>query len=186
MAQSDKAYFEKAAQVYEKVAMIHQEKRALWTSDVVFTWQWWLGVILTIVPWIIWGVFCKKESTNRFLTSGFFVIILCSWLDVFGVTLGLWHYNFDVVPMLPSYLPWDFTILPVLVMSLIQYRPHINPLIKAIFFAGFCAFVGEPLFKWLRLYDPQNWKSIYSFVIFAIIYLMAHFISSWKSFRNIV
>lgn len=183
--QSDKDYLRKAAQVYEQIANIHQGKRALWLSDVVFTWEWWLGVVMTILPWVAWGFFRKKESTYRLLTSGFFVIFVTSWLDVIGVTLGLWHYNFDVIPMMPSYFPWDFTILPVLVISLIQYKPQISPIIKSVVFAGFCAFIGEPVSQRLRLYDPQHWKSIYSFVIFIIIYLIAHFISTRKSFKEI-
>lgn len=130
----------------------------------------------------------KRESTYRLLTAGFFIIIVCSWCDVLGTTLGKWHYNFDVIPMLPSYAPWDFTVPPVLAMSLIQYKPHIHPTIKAVIFGGVSAFGGEPIAKWLRIYDSHNWKHIhiYSFVIFVLIYLIAHFISSRKTFEEIV
>ena len=185
LVRPDQNYFRKAAEVYEKITSIHQGKRALWISDVAFTWQWWLGVGLAIVPWVIWILLRKKESTYRLLTAGFFVIVMCSWLDVIGITLGLWHYNFDVVPMMPSYLPWDFTLLPVLVMSFIQYKPKMSPIIKAIVCAAISAFVGEPVSQWLRLYDPHNWKSIYSFPILIVIYLIAHFISSRKEFKEI-
>ena len=181
----DKDYFSKAARVYEKLESIHQGKRQLWVSDVVFTWQWWLAVFLTIAPWVLWVHVRKKQSTYRLLCAGLFVIIVCSWLDVTGVTFGLWHYNFDVFPMMPAYSPWDFTILPVLVMLLIQYKPKTNPIIKAVIFGGSSAFVGEPVSQWLRLYDPHNWTSLYSFPIFMIIYLIAHLISSRKAFEEV-
>lgn len=178
-------YLTKAHELYDQITAIHSEKIKFWNENVLFTWQWWLGVVLTVVPWIVWFYFRKKESTYRLLTAGLFVICISTWLDYVGVSLGLWHYNYDVLPFLPSYLPWDFTLMPVIIMMLIQFKPRVTPFIKAIIFAGLSAFVGEPFFKWIRTYDPEQWEYIYSFPFFVIIYLIAHFISSRKQFDKI-
>ena len=75
--------------------------------------------------------------------------------------------------------------LPVTVMFLIQIKPKINPLIKAIIFGILTAFMGEPFFQWLDLYDPQDWKRIYSLPIYIVIYLIAHFISTRKNYAEL-
>jgi hypothetical protein len=182
---SQKEYLKNANNLYDLIEKAHDEKLAFWYENVLFTWQWWLGVLLTIVPWILWFFFRKKESTYRLLASGFIVIIMSSWLDFVGIALGLWHYNYDVLPFLPSYLPWDFTLIPVIIMSLIQIKPDSNPYIKALIFAGGSAFIGEPLFKSIKTYNPENWKSIYSFPLLFCIYLLGHYISSRDSFDKI-
>lgn len=182
---SKKDYYKEANEFYNQIAAIHSEKAKFWVENVLFTWQWWLGAGLTVVPWILWFFYRKKESTYRLLAAGLFAMVISSWLDFLGVALNLWHYNYDVLPFLPSYLPWDFTLIPVIIMTLIQFKPHINPFIKAIVFAGLSSFVGEPFFKWIGTYDPEQWKYIYSFPILIIIYLIAHFICSRNQFDKI-
>lgn len=177
-----KEYLTKADKLYDVIEKVHDKKINFWLENVLFTWQWWLGVSLTVVPWIVWILFRKKESTYRLLAAGFLAIIISTWLDFVGITLGLWHYNYDVLPLLPSYLPWDFTVFPVLIMFMIQYKPKINPYIKAFIFAGGSAFIGEPIFKWLHTYDPEHWKYIYSFPFLFAIYLASHFVSTRGEF----
>ncbi|WP_338473025.1 CBO0543 family protein [Niallia sp. XMNu-256] len=101
------------------------------------------------------------------------------------ITESTRHYNYDVLPFIPSYLLWDFSLLPVITMFLIQMKPHSIPYIKALIFAGGSAFVGEPTFKWLKTYDPENWKYIYSFPILYIIYFIAHSISNKNGFDKL-
>ena len=59
-------------------------------------------------------------------------MLICSWLDLMGILFGLWSYYDNVVPFSPAFLPWDFTLLPVVIMFLLQIKPKINPIIKAI------------------------------------------------------
>ena len=35
-----------------------------WAEDIVFTWHWWLVVILTVLPWAVWS-FVRKIMTTR-------------------------------------------------------------------------------------------------------------------------
>jgi hypothetical protein len=55
------------------------------------------------------------------------------------------------------------TLMPVAVMTFIQFKPKVSPLIKAVVFAALAAFVMEPLGVWLRFYRPVVWRHIYSF-----------------------
>ena len=88
----------------------------LWKNDIVFTWHWWVGVGLFVLPWIFWAVVRKKESTHRLLLAGFVVLILSSFCDAVGTAMRLWDYNTQVIPLIPPYAPWDFTLLPVTAM----------------------------------------------------------------------
>jgi xanthine/uracil permease len=180
-----KQYLRQAEKLYDLIEKAHDKKIHFWFEHVIFTWQWWLGVFLTVVPWILWFFLRKKESTFRLLCSGLLVMCISSWFDFVGIALGLWHYNYDVLPFLPSYLPWDFSLIPVIIMFLIQMKPHYNPYLKALLFAGGTAFIGEPFFVYIKTYSPEDWKYIYSFPILMGIYFLGHFISFRRSFEKI-
>ncbi|MGM0901778.1 MAG: hypothetical protein ACQEXB_11880 [Bacillota bacterium] len=66
-----------------------QQKVEIWQEHVVFSPLWWMGVGLSIIPWIIWYVYHKKDSTDRLLYSGYAVMIMALILDVLGDQLAL-------------------------------------------------------------------------------------------------
>jgi hypothetical protein len=164
--------------------LVHQ-KIDIWSEHVVFSGIWWLGVVLTILPWIIWFIFRKKNSSDRILYAGLFVAVISLCLDVTGDQLGLWHYRFVVVPFLPTYIPWDLTLMPLTVMFMIQIKPNINPLIKAVLFALISSFIAEPISKWLGVYVLDSWKYYYSAPIQFVIYLIAHYLSQRDNFAHL-
>ncbi|WP_417897822.1 CBO0543 family protein [Bacillus haimaensis] len=172
----------KVYQLLEKSSDLHIEA---WADYVVFTWRWWLLLGLTLIPWIIWLVYRKKESTHRLLFVGFFTIFISLWLDSMGTQLGWWYYKYELIPFTPSFKPWDFSLLPVTTMFFLQFKPSINPFIKGLVYAAIIAFIAEPLFLWLGYYVYPNWEYIYSFFIYFIIYLISHFIVTRNKFERI-
>ena len=50
---NQKEYLNKANDIYDLIEKAHDKKLTFWFENVTFTWQWWLGVFLTIIPWII-------------------------------------------------------------------------------------------------------------------------------------
>ncbi|QOY36698.1 CBO0543 family protein [Anaerobacillus isosaccharinicus] len=174
----------KLEELYEEVSIQTYEKFDIWIDHVVFTWQWWVGVGLSIIPWILWFIFRKKESTLRLLTVGFFVIFISTILDSIGVQLGFWYYTHAPLPLIPAFFPWDTTLMPVVIMGLIQFKPKLNPYLKGLLFASLTSFVGEPFFIWMELYKPVVWKSIYSFPIYFLIYMIAHWIYQGKTYHR--
>ncbi|MBA2939744.1 hypothetical protein HZF08_15625 [Paenibacillus sp. CGMCC 1.16610] len=181
----DESHTQKVKDVYHKVHEANEELFSFWKEDILFSWQWWVALGLIIIPWILWWLFRTKRSTSRLLFAGFFVLVISSWFDFFGIALGLWYYPVQVIPTIPSYLVWDFTVLTVIAMFLLQIKPKVNPLIKAGIYGGFNSFIGEPLFDWLGFYERLSWKYIYSFPIFCVIYLIAHYLSRRESFGNL-
>ena len=178
-------YIKVMENAYCLISQANKEMISVWFKYTLFTWQWWVGVALTIIPWVLWIIFRKKESTNRLLLAGFFVILISSWLDFIGLLFGIWSYYYRVIPFSPAFIPWDFTLLPVTIMFFLQIKPNIHPIYKAIVFAGMSAFVAEPIFVMLGIYNPKHWKYIYSFPIFFLIYLVTNWFSKRRNFEKL-
>lgn len=163
--------------IYESLTTTNQAYQDLWKQHIVFSWRWWLSLFLLSVSWGLWFRYRKKESSDRLLLAGFAVIIVSSYLDFIGIIEGIWYYTTKLVPTLPAYLTLDFSILPVEVMLLLQYKPHVSPWIKALLFALFNAFVGEVFLEWIDVYVRVHWENYYSIPFYMLIYLMAHYLA---------
>lgn len=175
-------YNENTEYIYELVEKSQNLKTQEWIDNVVFSPLWWLAIFLSIVPWFFWIWFHNKKSRYRLLFVGLTVCIMASFLDFLGTQLGLWLYYYEVFPWLPPYAPWDLTLLPVMIMVLIEYKPNKSPIVKALIFSTLAAFIGEPLFIYLGLYKEINWSMFYSFPIYFLIYLVAYWFSKRRDF----
>ena len=182
MPKVNQSVIDTASQLNEAFHQLKADFLRFWVNDIVFTWHWWLEAALAVLPWVVWLAVRKKDSTKRLLCAGFFVLIISSYLDMLGMSMGLWGYNSAVIPTIPPYAPWNFSLLPVSAMLFYQVRPSLNPFIKAVVFAGVAAFVFEPVFTWLAIYNPKEWRHIYSLPIFIAIYLIGHCIASGKRY----
>lgn len=111
---------------YERLHALRNEDIAFWADNVVFTWRWWLKVALLVIPWIVWLLARKKDSSRRLLTAGILVIAISFLLDEVGTMLGLWFYSTKLLPFIPGNFVYNVTMLPVAVMLLIQWFPKIN------------------------------------------------------------
>jgi hypothetical protein len=170
---------------FDEIHQIEMDYLQYWQENTLGHWDFWFSLCLTIVPWIIWFVFRKRGSEARLLLAGSFVIIISTWLDFLGVVFGLWHYSGKVFPTIPTYLPWDFCLLPVTLMLWLQINPHWHPFLKAVIYSALTSFVGEPFFEWIGLYTSEHWSSFYSFPIYIVIYLIAYRISRADTFDDL-
>lgn len=178
-------YIKGVEAAYDLIKQSNKDMISVWFEFTLWSWQWWIGVVLAVVPWVLWFIFKKKESTNRLLFVGFFIILISSWLDIMGILFGLWSYYHNVVPFSPAFVPWDFSLLPVTVMFFLQIKPKIKPIYKALMFSILNCFIGEPLFVLLGIYNPKHWRYIYSFPIFITIYLLCDWFSKRSHFEEL-
>lgn len=174
---------ENAQLIINKIEELNRIQDPHWFNHTFFTWRWWIGILFTIGPWILWIVIRDKNSTSRLLFVGFFAIIFSSYFDCIGTEYVFWTYEYRVLPTIPAFIPWDFSLFPVSIMLLLQYKPSFNLYLKAILFGLFTAYAAEPLFMILKLYSPITWKHFYSFLIYIAVYLVCHFLSRRKSFN---
>lgn len=176
---------EKMDRIMEESIELFQQLINLWSTEMVFTWRWWFGVTVSILTWLIWFKFHKRESRYRLLTAGFFVMLISVCLDAIGIQIGLWSYRYEVIPYIPAYLPYDLALMPVVVMGLIQFKPNFSPLIKAIIYGILTSYIGETLVVFIDIYNPRNWKHIYSLPIYIVIYLIANWLITRKGYEEL-
>jgi len=150
----------------------------------VFSWRWWFGVALSILPWIVWSKIRDKEDTVRELFIGLVVMLFTVSLDNAGLALDLWHYDYKILPIANMSFPWDYTLFPVGVMLILQFNPKINVYVKALSFAFITAFIFEPFFVWVGMYRMLLWKHCYSFVVYFPLYLFFNYIYKSKLFNK--
>jgi hypothetical protein len=95
-------------------------------------------------------------------------------LDLIGVENGKWTYSVRVLPSADVSFPFRFSLLPVTVMFFLQFKPNVNPFLKAIIFGGLGAYIGMPIMAMLDMYRKIDWAYTYSFFILTSMYLVAH------------
>lgn len=169
---------------YKRTLNLNQDVLKAWVDHSLFTWRWWIGFILIVIPLILWFKFRLKKSADRLQYAGVFVAIISSVLETVGTFFGWWKYDYEFLPMISTYIPFSFFSLPITVMFLLQIKPSMNPLIKALIF-GLLTLVALPIIKWIGIYDPLNWKYIYSFLIQFAVYLVAHSLSRRSRFEEL-
>jgi hypothetical protein len=157
------------------------EKIAIWAEYELFSGLWWMGVGLAILPWIAWLIARPRKSTDRLLYVGGMVALFSVMADVLGDQFAFWHYRFNVIPILPTYIPWDITLMPVTVMFFLQIKPKANPYLKALLYAVLTSYVAEPVFHALHVYNPQHWRYSYSVPIQFALYLAAHWMMQHRN-----
>lgn len=172
-------------QLFEKLHDIHGDFYLLWVSHVFLTWRWWIALGLIIIPWGLWFLVRKKESADRLLHAGFYVMLISSSLDMIGIALGLWSYPANVFPLMPEFIPFDISALPVATMLFIQFFPKVKPFYKAIVYSACGSFIFQPIMICIGLYDNLEWKNYYSFPILIIIYLGANYFFNKDRYEKI-
>jgi len=170
---------------YSRLIEAHRDYFDYWIHNTVFHWDFNLSVFFTVFPWILWLKLKKKDSTYRLLLSGLFVGLVSTLLDFWGTVYGLWYYTGKIIPSMPSYIPWDLCLLPIMAMLFLQFKPETSPMLKAFIYAFVSAFAGEPLMLWIGLYVITKWSIFYSFPIYFLLYLAAHKLSRVKHFAEL-
>lgn len=141
-----------------------------WLKYEVFTFQFWLLIAMLILPWFIWWKVVDRKRFYEILVFGLLVITVVTFLDEVGCQLNFWEYRFDIEPLFPRLIPINFTMLPIAYMLVYQYFANWKSYILAnIIMAAIFAFIGEPIFIFLDIYELLNWKIIYSFPIYILL-----------------
>ncbi|MBC2724077.1 CBO0543 family protein [Desulfosporosinus sp.] len=168
--------------------LLHQANAVLfetWVNQIVFTWRWWIEITIIILSWVYFWVFLrKKPDTYRLLCAGFFTMIVATYLDVVGMALRLWGYPSKEVPLIPPFITWDLSAIPVLTMIFLHYKPNVKPIVKAIVLAIFGSLILQPISVLLGLYIPYHWHHYYSIPFVIVIYLGANYFYNDSNFKR--
>jgi hypothetical protein len=180
-----KDQFVEEYELFVKKMELTHEQTSFFQQYELFTWQWWLLLALTLLPWVLWFMIRNREIQARLLLGGFFAGLTALVLDMIGTQAGLWRYGIKLVPSLPPLIPYDLALMPVSYMILQQIsKTKQKFIIYAVVLSAATAFAVEPILKHIHVYYPTNWKSLYSFPIYFLIYCAAFKISSISGFQR--
>ena len=176
---------EQSNRATEKIIEVNHLMTEAVVNSFMFTWQWWFGIGLFIIPWIVWFLFRNKESTGRLLIGGFVTIILSLIIDLIALSYGLWSYPMKFSPIAPLlFLPYHFSLAPVAIMFALQIKPRMNALLKGIIFAAIGAFIGMNFCAMIDFYNSKGWPTFYDFFIYLFLFFVAHWFSNMDSFKK--
>lgn len=145
-----------------------------WIKFELFTFQFWILIVILILPWVIWWKLVDKKRLLEIIIYGLIVSTFVTLLDEVGCQLNLWEYRYDIEPLFPRLIPMNFTMLPIAYMLIYQYfRKWKSFIIVNILAALFYAFIGESVFEFLDIYELLHWRNIYSFPIYIVLAIMS-------------
>ncbi|WP_407870695.1 CBO0543 family protein [Paenibacillus sp. P36] len=162
-------------QDYEKISDLQSQlihlKINFWIQYDLFKLHWWILLIVTILPWLIWWKYVDRSKFNILITYGLLWMILSILLDDIGIALGLWQYPLELFSFVPPLFPADITILPITYMLIFQYFPKKSSfLIATLSSASLFSYIIEPIFISFNLYRPSNnWKHYYTLIVIIIL-----------------
>jgi hypothetical protein len=159
-------------EAYKEINQARDNLEALviqqWKREIVFTWEWWLLIALTIVPLVLWWRIVDKQRAHEIAFYGCMINIMAIILDDFGIHLSWWGYPVNLLPMLPPLITADSILVPIAFM--IGYQLFSSNwrtfLIANAIIGAFIAFVAEPIFVWIGYYQLITWKLGYSFLFY--------------------
>ncbi|HZK85549.1 MAG TPA: CBO0543 family protein [Desulfosporosinus sp.] len=172
---------EKANDMVHKANVLIYES---WLKTILFTWRWWILILLAIGSWTVWFIWRDKNLTHRLLYAGLVVTVATFYMDTIGIALGLWSYPIKDIPLIPSYVTWDFCIIPVASMITLQYKPNANPFIKAMTLAIIGGFIVQPVATRFGYYQIKHWHHAYSFLLIIIIYLLGYYFYNGRTWKT--
>lgn len=138
-------------------------------------WQFWVQVLMIVIPLIVLFVFIDKDRT---LLLGFFGLNFHVWFSYtnrIGVGLGLWGYPYHIIPSLPSF-SLDAALVPVCFILLYQWvlNHKKNSYLYAVMLSVVLAFVFKPIMVKLDFFIMFNGMNY----VHLFLFYMAFFIVS--------
>lgn len=164
--------------------------REFWFHNVVFTYQWWLLVAVSIIPILVWWRLVDRRRLFEIMTYGLLVALISGLLDAIGVETDAWEYKYDLLPLLDVFIAYDISVLPVCYMLIYQYFPQWQSFaIAQLAISCIFAFISEPILVYLDIYKLIDWKHIYSvpgyfFLAIFLKWLMEKLITKNRSYPN--
>lgn len=140
-----------------------------WREHNLYTWKWWLLVILSILSPITWWIFIDKQRITEVTAFGLFYGVSAIIFDSIGSSAMVWTYPVRLTPYVyPQLYPYDVGI--VIIPFMLIYQRWGGNLKKFILISGlqsaFLAFLAERFMEFFNIYQEITWKNIYSFPIY--------------------
>lgn len=156
-------------EVLEELQQARNSRIEYWLNEIVFTLNWWILLVVTVVLLIVWLIILDKTRIFEIVTYGLMVSAIGTLGDTLGLSLLLWEYPTHLLHT-SEIIEIHNVLMPILYMIVYQYfNTWKSFLIATAINASAFAFILEPLLVWLGIYELYSWKYIYSVVPYFLI-----------------
>lgn len=150
------------------------------TFSGVEAWQFWVQLLMLIVPLIVLFIFIDKD---KMLLLGFFGLnyhVWFSYINSIGVGFGLWQYPYHLIPFLPSF-SLDASLVPVTFMLLYQWTINHkkNIYLYSVLLSAIFAFVLKPImvkFDFIHMFHGITY--IHLFLFYMMYFIVSKLITN--------
>jgi hypothetical protein len=151
-----------------------------WISEEFLSFPWFVALAVLFISYLILAKFIDKKRLKDLLLFGSLIAVAAALVDIIGVTMGLWEYTIHFLPISPSLFPFDYTIVPVLYVFVLQYSTSWkNYIVYSLLADGFNCFIINPLYIYLGILKYHRFNIFYMFLSIFIITTLLKLIYDW-------
>lgn len=166
--------------IYEAERHLTQLRVENWLNLDLFSWQWWILLVLLFLPWLVWWKYADRKRLLEILMVGLLVLILSSYMDAILTELGLWYYHYWLIPWTPHLITANFSFIPVVYMLVYQkYRSWHSYVVAMAVLAFVLAIPTEMILVWADIFEMHQWRSYYGIPIFFALGILVRWLTQW-------
>ncbi len=168
--------------MYEKERELAKLSIQNWISKEVFSFQWFLMVVVLIILYVIWIKLIDKKRATELLLIGSLesvskLIVVAVLLDN---TLGLYEYKVRLLPLPANIFASSVTISPIIIMLVTQYTKSWKGFILWTAIGNaFLNFVILPIYKYVGIIEFHNWNVFYHFLLLNAVAVCVRLVFLW-------
>jgi len=174
---------EQQREMLEQLDEMQQQLTSTWIdywsqySDLS-TWQFWVLLLMLVVPLIIFFVCLDKRRALQIGFYGLCVHMIFSYIDATSIRLGYGQYPYQLLPIVTGNLGLDTSFVPVTYILMYQWtiRNGRNYYVYGTVLSLLLAFVFKPVMSAIGLFDVTNGMRYYHLFIG---YMCIMLVSKW-------
>jgi hypothetical protein len=157
-----------------------QQSYKHWATQELFTFPWIFNVVFLLILYIIWVKIVDKHRLRGLILYGSLLSVAAVLIDTIAVTIGLWEYTVSIFPLSPAPFPFDYTVLPIFYMTVLQYtstwRGYLTGSLVA---AALFSFIIEPIYIGLGIKVFHHFNYFFMFVLVLAVTTAIKVIYNW-------
>lgn len=167
--------------MFEKERELAQLGIHNWTSNEVFSFEWFLMAGILIVAYIVWLKLVDKSRVTELLLLGSLETVAKIILAILiGNLLGLYDYKIRLLPMPSNVFATSATISPIILMLVQQYTTSWKGfIIWTTIGNAFLNFVIFPIYTLVGIIEFYNWNVFYHFLVLETVALIVRAVFLW-------
>ncbi len=151
-----------------------------WLEIELFSGSWFAIIGSMAAAYAALYLFIDRGRLRELFLYGSLLAVSFGYIDIVGIETGLWGYKAHFLPLITSLFPYAITLHPIIHMFAYQYAPNWRSFFVTNTIAlAFFAFVAQPFYVWVQVFQPLKWNFFYSFILASVISFLARAIVIW-------